>query len=139
MKKLILSATLLVVYWFAYSYSSGNLSFASKSEEVLYEMPGMAKSIVLTTAQDPGQDPNQNQDTPTHRYSAGEGCSAVNPNAEPGEELNGVEKNTVGCVCVRKCINGYTQEDLSRDENGAYICRNACHKDRCKCPDPCKN
>lgn len=77
------------------------------------------------------------QGSSSHRWSAGSGCSRKNPNAESGTELNGIEPNTVGCPCQKKCVNGYTQEDLRR-EKGVYICENACHKDRCFCPDPCK-
>src|SRR3989344_6384304 len=77
----------------------------------------------------PEEDPDyQPDDTATHRSSPGEGCSRANPSAEPGDKLNGVKKNTVGCVCKRTCVNGQTQEDLSRGANGKYICKNACHK-----------
>ena len=76
-------------------------------------------------------------DTPTHRFSPGDGCSAVNPRAR-NRERDGVRPNTVGCKCAKKCVSGQTQEDLSKDDKGVYICKNACHKDRCSCPDPCK-
>lgn len=89
--------------------------------------------------QEPDPNPPQPGDTPTHRLSPGDGCSSVDPNAKPGTELNGVKKNTVGCGCVKKCVNGQTQEDRSKDKNERYICKNACHPDRCFCPDPCKS
>lgn len=80
----------------------------------------------------------QPDDTPTHRKSPGNGCSSVNPKA-PNKQRDGVNPNTVGCKCARKCTNGQTQEDLSKDDKGVYVCKNACHKDRCTCPDPCKS
>lgn len=134
MKKFAISvAVLLVVSGFAYSYSIENFSIS-------HNMATMAH----------GQDPEQQDqnpppsqggqpgDTPTHRFSPGDGCSSVNPNA-PDKERDGVNPNTVGCGCVRKCVNGQTVEDLSKDEKGVYICKNACHPDRCSCSDPCKN
>ena len=89
-----------------------------------------------TPQQGPGQG-DQPGDTPTHRFSPGDGCSSVDPNAR-NKERNGVKANTVGCKCAKKCTNGQTQEDRSLDEKGVYICKNACHTDRCSCPDPCK-
>lgn len=90
----------------------------------------------------PAQNPSPGQgdqpgDTPTHRFSPGDGCSAVNPKA-PNKERDGVNPNTVGCKCAKKCTNNQPQEDLTK-ENGVYVCKNACHKDRCSCPDPCKS
>lgn len=106
-------------------------------------LQAQASMTAVTVSQEQEQEQEQNPpqpgDTPTHRLSPGDGCSSVNPNAEPGTNLNGVKANTVGCMCIRKCVNGYTQEDLSRDKKGVYICKNACHKDRCFCPDPCKS
>ncbi len=93
---------------------------------------------VATSSQDSQQQDPPQESPPTHEYSAGDGCSRPNPEAEPGTELDGIEPNTVGCICQRKCVNGQTQEDLSRGANGRYICKNACHKDRCFCPNPCK-
>lgn len=90
-----------------------------------------------TPQQGPGQG-DQPGDTPTHRFSPGDGCSSVNPNA-PNKERDGVNPNTVGCKCAKTCVNGRTQEDRSKDEKGVYICKNASHKDRCSCPDPCKS
>ena len=106
----------------------------------------MVKDMVAT-GQDSDQDPGQNRppgqgdqpdDTPSHRYSPGDGCSSVNPNA-PNKERDGVNSNTVGCKCTKKCVNGQTQEDRSKDEKGVYICKNACNEKRCTCPDPCKS
>lgn len=83
--------------------------------------------------------PDGSWDTETHRWSAGDGCSSVNPDAEPDTKLNGVVENTVGCGCEPKCSdNGQRVEDR-RKENGVYICKNACNEDRCHCPDPCKS
>lgn len=164
MKRFIIStAVLLVISGFAYSYSSGNFSFVGKSEEVMCDMPGMSgmsvhdhQAMMAQTAAVAGQNPVQDQDqgqnprpgqggqpgdTDTHRFSPGDGCSAVNPNA-PNKERDGVNPNTVGCKCVRKLpcdANNKPTEDLSRDDKGVYICKNACHKDRCSCPDPCKS
>lgn len=103
----------------------------------------MAGHNMTATAQDNGQqqperDPDQSYDTPTHRYSPGDGCSAVDPNPS-NPKRDGVEPNTVGCACEKKCVNGQVVEDRSRDEKGVYICKNACYTDRCKCTDPCKN
>lgn len=152
MKKLlwVLVVAPLAIYGFEYSYSSGYFSSAGKSEEVMCDMLGMSsmserdhqtmianKGVVAMMGQDQdGQQPPG--DTPTHRFSPGDGCSSVNPNA-PNKERDGVNPNTVGCKCVKKCVNGQTVEDLSKDEKGVYICSNACHKDRCSCPDPCKS
>lgn len=123
-----------------------------QDQPIMCNMPGMSgmsehdhqammanKGGVAMGQQDQEPNPPQPGDTPTHRKSPGDGCSSVDPNAKPGAEFNGVKKNTVGCICVRKCINGQTLEDLSRDEKGVYICKNACNKDRCSCPDPCKS
>ncbi len=129
------------------SYYSENVQSASKSEEVLCHIPNavekhdhqtMMSNTMAGIMQDPGQDPDQNQDTPTHRWSPGDGCSSVNPKA-PNKKRDGVKPNTVGCKCVKKCVNGQTQEDMSKDEKDVYICKNASHKDRCSCPDPCKS
>lgn len=87
--------------------------------------------------QAPGKDPDQSYDTPTHRYSPGAGCSAVDPNAK-NPRRDGVNPNTVGCKCAKKCVNGQTQEDLTKEKD-VYVCKNACYKDRCSCPDPCKS
>ncbi len=128
-------------------------------EAMMCDMPGMAgmsghdhhammahSHNMATMAQDdnsqstPPSGPGlggQPGDTLTHRLSPGDGCSAVNPRARD-KSRDGVKANTVGCKCVRKCANGQTQEDLSKDDKGVYICKNACHKDRCSCPDPCK-
>lgn len=144
---MVLSTAALGFSVFVYVYNGGNLSSASKSEEMLFHVPAHNMSTIANeqNPEQDGQDQNpspgqggQPGDTPTHRYSPGDRCSSVNPNA-PDKERNGVNPNTVGCACVRKCVNGQTQEDLSKDEKGVYICKNACHKDRCSCPDPCKS
>lgn len=131
------------------SSHDGNPQSASQSQGMMCHMPGMAQkhdhemmmahNMVGAMTQNKNQNPDsdENQDTETHRYSPGDGCSAVNPNA-PNKKRDGVNPNTVGCKCVKKCVKGETQEDLSK-ENGVYICSNACHKDRCTCPDPCKS
>ena len=128
-----------------------------QDQAMMCDMPGMAGMSghdhhammahdMAAMAQDDDQNQSQNPspglggqpgDTPTHRFSPGDGCSAVNPRAR-NKERDGVRANTVGCKCARKCSNGQTQEDLSKDDKGVYICKNACHKDRCTCPDPCK-
>ena len=151
---------LLVSSALAYTYYVGNTQPADQNEGMMCDMPSMSAgmsehdhhAMMAQTAAVAGQEQEQEQeqeqgpprgqggqpgDTPTHRYSPGDGCSSVNPNA-PNKELNGVKPNTVGCTCVRKCVNGNVQEDLSLDEKGVYVCKNACHKDRCSCPDPCK-
>ena len=140
----------------------------AQDQAMMCHMPGMADmsghdhhAMMAAMAQgqnpnDPfddfgGADPQQSQstpqqgpglggqpgDTPTHRFSPGDGCSAVNPRAR-NKERNGVKANTVGCQCAKKCVSGQTQEDRSLDAKGVYICKNACHTDRCSCPDPCK-
>ena len=150
MKKLlwVLVVAPLAIYGFEYLYFGGNFSLSSKSEVVMCDMPGMsgmskhdhqammAKGVVAM-GQDPEQEPDQ-PGPPSHRMSPGDGCSSVNPNA-PNKRRDGVNPNTVGCKCAKKCVNGQTQEDRSRDEKEVYICRNACHPDRCTCPDPCKS
>ena len=162
MKKLIaLGVALLIASVFTYP----NVSLQKAEHPPMYLMhdaspqaqvaPGhdhqamIVNKSVIAVGQD-DQDPGQQQparppgqgdqpgDTPTHRFSPGDGCSSVNPDA-PNKERDGVNPNTVGCKCAKKCVNGQTQEDMSKDEKGVYICKNACHKDRCSCPDPCKN
>lgn len=142
---------------YAYSFarntdSAGAFCHLDKKPSLLGNLMSIS---ALFAAQDPapGQqqpppsEPDQNQEQqeappqnwPSHSYSAGSGCSRPDPQAEPDSELNGVDPNTVGCKCVKKCANDRTpQEDLSRDKNGNFICKNACHKARCACPDPCK-
>ena len=111
---------------------------------------GSAAQIVLNMSkqqeqQDPPQpqlpplQPDGSRDTPTHRYSPGDGCSIVDPRSQPGTQLNGVNPRTIGCKCVKTCSNGTTVEDTRKDTAGKYICNNACHRDRCSCPDPCKS
>lgn len=112
---------------------------SDKSKE--HDHHAMMTHTMATMAQDQDRPPGQGdqpEDTPTHRKSPGDGCSAVNPNA-PNKDRNGVNPNTVGCKCAKKCANGQTQEDLSKDEKGVYVCKNACYKNRCSCPDPCKS
>ena len=150
---LVLSVVALVVFsaMFFYPYYSGSNASSANQEttpsDVMRDVSGMARKHnheammakgVIVTPQDPEQDPDQPGQTPTHRLSPGDGCSSVNPNA-PNKKRNGVKANTVGCKCVRKCQNGYTVEDLSRDKDGVLVCRNACFRDRCFCPDPCKS
>lgn len=149
----ILVVSLLLFSVFA--YSGGNAQSVSQSEGMLchvsdavsksekYDHQAMMAKGVVAIAQDtdnPNQkpDPDQSHDTPTHRWSPGDGCSSVNPNA-PNKKRDGVKQNTVGCKCTKKCVNGQTQEDMSKDEKDVYICKNASHKDRCSCPDPCKS
>ena len=141
--------SLLLVSGFAYSYYVylGNVQSASKSEAgMLCHVPDatenhdhqamMANKGMVAMGQNPDQDPDQ-PGPPSHRLSPGDGCSSVNPNA-PDKRRDGVNPNTVGCKCAKKCVDGRTQEDRSKDKNDVYICRNACHTDRCTCPDPCK-
>lgn len=114
-----------------------------KSGHDHHAMMGHAMTVTNAVSAQDGQQlpplqPDGSRDTPSHRYSPGDGCSAVNPKA-PNKERDGVHPNTVGCKCAKKCVNGNTQEDLSKDDKGVYLCRNACHKDRCTCPDPCKS
>jgi len=98
-----------------------------------------AEHIVSATAQAQGPlRPDGSRDSDSHRYSAGDGCSRLNKRA-PNAKLNGVKANTVACTCVKKCSQGTVQEDMSKDKNNVYVCRNACHRDRCFCPDPCKS
>lgn len=130
-----------------------------QNQPMMCEMPGMAgmsahdhqvmmasvNAVPASQEQEDDQGPQQlpplqpdgSRDTPTHRFSPGDGCSAVNPKARD-KSRDGIKPNTVGCKCARKCVNGQTQEDMSKDDKGVYICKNACHKDRCSCPDPCK-
>ena len=105
---------------------------SSGQDPIVCDMPSMQKSVSYQ------QDPQQQESQETHSYSAGKGCSRQDSGAEPGTELNGVNPQTVGCKCAKKCVNDQTQEDLSRDKDGKFICKNACHKERCTCPDPCK-
>lgn len=100
---------------------------------------GMVDKVLAMVSFAQEQEPQQQEPPESHSLSAGNGCSRPSKDAEPGTELNGVDPQTVGCKCVKQCLNGYTQEDLSRDEKGKFICKNACHKDRCTCPDPCKH
>ena len=129
----------------------GHAQSASQSQEMLCHIPDATekhdhqammtnnKGVVAMAQlpQDPGKDPDQSYDTPTHRYSPGDGCSSVNPNA-PNKKRDGVNPNTVGCKCAKKCVDGRTEEDRTKDKNDVYECRNACHTNRCTCPDPCK-
>lgn len=142
----LLVISLLVV---SASFNGGNVQSANKGEEMMCHMPNMAEKhdhqammahnlTAMANGQDQEKDPDKSHDTPTHRYSPGDGCSSVDPNA-PNKKRDGVKANTVGCKCVKKCTNGETQEDLSKDKNDVYVCSNACHKDRCSCPDPCKS
>jgi len=138
---------LFLVSAIAYSYSGLNINPISKTEEII---PSLSVAVEKTENHDHQamvsqtmtiiQDQDQQPSPPNtgHRISPGDGCSSVNPNS-PNKDRNGVKKNTVGCKCVRKCVAGQTVEDLSRDKNGVYVCENACHKDRCSCPDPCKS
>ena len=142
-----------------YLTTHGGDASSAGQNDVMCHMPNMsqghdhkammaANSAVTVLQDDSGQEQNpapgpgqggQPGDTRTHRFSPGDGCSSMDPNAPSDKELNGVKPNTVGCMCVRKCVNGQTVEDLSKDEKGVYICKNASHKDRCSCPDPCKS
>ena len=149
----IVSLLMIVSLGIAFPNHGANASRSSSSNSsMMCDMPGMAGMSghdhhammahnMATMAQNQNRPPGQGDqpgDTPTHRFSPGDGCSSVNPNA-PDKTRDGVNPNTVGCKCARKCANGQTQEDLSKDDKGVYICKNACHKDRCSCPDPCKN
>lgn len=116
----------------------GSGSYSSIYSQQQDQPPQAQPPQEQTPQAQPQQEQAPQQSPPTHRFSAGSGCSRKNPNAEAGTELNGIEPNTVSCSCQKKCVNGQTEEDLSRDEKGLYICGNACHKDRCFCPNPCK-
>ena len=113
--------------------TSGQCPMHKNGEDCLGYMASMAHAQVP-----PPENPDGSRDTPTHRWSPGDGCSRLDPDA-PNKKRDGVKENTVACACTKKCVNGQTQEDMSKDENDVYICRNASHKDRCFCPDPCKN
>jgi len=132
--------TLLVCALFILSFASPNFSQGDKtdkSDDKICHLRGSAADLHVTNVHiTAGQ---KVEDTPAHRYSPGDGCSSKNPKAKPGTGLDGVRPNTVGCKCSKKCVNGQTVEDLSREKDGLYVCRNACHKDRCFCPDPCKS
>lgn len=152
-KSVVLGATLLVTSAFAYpnpslqkmgEIKSGDIcpihALSQVQVTIAHDHRAMADGSVAYV-QDRDSSPEQQPSPPNtgHRISPGDGCSSVNPDAKPGTELNGVKPNTVGCTCARKCVGGQIQEDLSKDEKGVYICRNASHKDRCFCPDPCKS
>lgn len=167
MKKLTISVvSLLTVSVFAYSSFSGKVISAedyamvndhSKMDHSAHmamtaqvkdpipadhcDMPGMSHLVAQVQDQQsqlPPLQPDGSRDTPSHRYSPGDGCSAAKPNAR-NKNRDGVNPNTVGCKCAKKCVNGQTQEDRSKDVKDVYICSNACNEKRCSCPDPCKS
>ncbi|MDP3697892.1 MAG: hypothetical protein Q8R55_07895 [Candidatus Taylorbacteria bacterium] len=135
-------SALLVGSGYLYSINHGNSSSAGMLCHLDKPISVVSKLLsVVTFAK--GQDPQQQDPPPTqppsHEYSAGNGCSRRDPGSEPGTELDGIDPQTVGCKCAKKCTkDGKTEEDLSRGPDGRYICKNACHKERCSCPDPCK-
>lgn len=149
MKKLVILGVAMLIA--SASVYSDPVSQKAKSVDICpMHVPPQTQATVMThrdhqamlahsaavSVQDDGQDDEQ---PAPHRISPGDGCSSVNPNAKPDTEFNGVRPNTVGCTCVKQCVNDHPQEDLRKDERGVYICRNASHKDRCFCPDPCKS
>jgi|SRR3989344_7347944 len=126
-------------------YATSQSDKADQPEITMCHLPnkGPDASVTVVETQFRGWSPlfGQDYDQPNsapHRYSPGDGCSSKNSKAKPKTELNGVKANTVGCKCVKTCEKGQVKEDL-RKEKGVYICSNACHKDRCFCPNPCKS
>ena len=109
-----------------------NSDSSQEVEKVSHDMENMSQ------AQLPPLRPDGSRDTATHRWSPGDGCSRLNKNSTD-KKLNGIKPNTVACACVKKCVEGQVQEDMSKDKDQVYICKNACHKDRCFCPNPCKS
>jgi hypothetical protein len=73
----------------------------------------------LATAQNPGQDPGEEEGNPTHRRP--ERSCSHNPT-----------KQQVNCHCKTDCNQDGTQREDKR-------CRSYCHKDKCTCPrKPCE-